>query len=158
MVIDGVSALTLKCSETINVEKYCPQLVTMHQQLQDMRPRYFYRKEIILLHGRARLRVSKTAVQKLQVMRPKYFYKKEILLLHDSARLRVSRTAVQKLHSLHFEILPHPPHFPDLPYPTNTFFGIWICFSFFAGKTLTHETASKPPFRSFFDPERPTSI
>lgn len=85
-----------------------------------------------------------TTHQKLWFMWFRYFYREETSLLPDNARLRVFRVAVQKLH---IHTLPHPPHFLDLPHPTNIYFNTWKCF--LIGEILRHETDIKNTLEKF---------
>ena len=40
--------------------------------------------------------------------------KKKVLVHQDNALYHKSIKTLAKLHELQFELLPHPPHFPDL--------------------------------------------
>ena len=89
--------------------------------------------------------------QKLPCLQPALVNRKGPVLLQNNVRLHVAQPMLQKLNKLGSNIVPHPPHSPDLS-PTNYHFFKYLD-DFFAGKTSTTNRRQKMPSKSSLNPE-----
>nr|XP_020754536.1 histone-lysine N-methyltransferase SETMAR-like [Odocoileus virginianus texanus] len=87
--------------------------------------------------------------QKLQHLQPALVNRKGPVLLHDNARPHVAQPALQKFNELGYEVLPHPPHSPDL-LPTDYHFFKHLD-NFLQGKHFHNQQDAENAFREFVE-------
>ncbi|XP_059741331.1 mariner-like transposase isoform X1 [Bos taurus] len=87
--------------------------------------------------------------QKLQHLQPALVNRKGPVLLHDNARPHVAQPALQKFNELGYEVLPHPPHSPDL-LPTHYHFFKHLD-NFLQGKRFHNQQDAENAFQEFVE-------
>ncbi|XP_065506600.1 histone-lysine N-methyltransferase SETMAR-like [Caloenas nicobarica] len=87
--------------------------------------------------------------QKLQCLQPALDSRKGPILLHDNTRPHVTQPALRQLHELGYEVLPHPPHSPDL-LPTDYHFFKHLN-NFLQGKCFHNQQDAENAFREFVE-------
>ncbi|XP_045390617.1 histone-lysine N-methyltransferase SETMAR-like [Lemur catta] len=87
--------------------------------------------------------------QKLQRLQPALLSRKGPILLHDNTRPQVTQPTLQKLNELGYEVLPHPPHSPDLSPTCYHFFK--HLDNFLQGKRFHNQQDAENAFQEFIE-------
>ena len=87
--------------------------------------------------------------RKLRQQQPPPVNRRGPILLHDNACPHVSQITARKLNELSVEVLPHPPHSPDLS-PTD--YDLFKHFdNFLTGRTFANQDQAKTAFADFIE-------
>ncbi|EYC37962.1 hypothetical protein Y032_0754g2063 [Ancylostoma ceylanicum] len=84
-----------------------------------------------------------------RILRSRHPEREEILLLMGNAKPHISKKSSEKLKDLGIELVPHPPHSPDLaPSDYHVFRSMQ---SFFAGKKFKKQRRGQTRCRRLFE-------